>query len=193
MANWRVVVLALGLGVAPAAAQEPPVGSAVPFQPLAIAPGARVRLSEVSGGKIHGYLAGTSDRALMIALPTDNPLLPPQRLEIPYAALSRVEVSLGKRHFLWLGALVGAVAIGATGFAEEVDPDDCGYSSSAFCSRAEAVAASVVAGALIGGTVGFFVKQERWTPIALEALGAPPQAGKLPEPPALTAGVALRF
>ena len=107
--------------------------------------------------------------------------------------MSRVEISTGKKHHLWLGALIGAVVLGATGFTDEVQPDDCGALSSSYCSRAEAVAVSVVAGALVGGVVGLFVRKERWTPVAIEALGAPAEVGRLPEPPALTAGVSLRF
>jgi hypothetical protein len=110
--------------------------------------------------------------------------------------VTRVEISTGKRNFAWVGALIGAVVIGATGFSDPVNESpDCGssYYSTETCSRAEAVAIAVVAGALVGGAVGFFIKQERWTPVAIDALGAPPPVGEAPRPAAVTAGITFRF
>jgi hypothetical protein len=181
----RVALLALA--AAPAAGQEVPVG------PLPIVEGSKLRLTQMSGNTIRGILAGMGDRSLVIAQPVENPLVPPPRFEVPLASLERVEVSQGQRSSLWLGALVGAVAIGALGFAMDVNPDDCGDDSSAFCSRAEAVAVTAGTGAVLGGLVGFFIKRERWVPVAVEALGAPAEVGRRPEPVPLMAGVSFRF
>jgi len=192
MTKPAALVLVLVALAAPAFPQEPPP----PIGPLPIGPGARVRLTQVGGGRLQGFLAGSAPGSLTLALPSDNPLAPVQRLEVPLASLTRVELSTGKRNFAWVGALIGAVVIGATGFSDPVDESPgCGsyYYSTEPCSRGEAVAIAVVAGALVGGAVGFFIKQERWTPVAIEALGAPPPAGEAPRPAAVTAGITLRF
>jgi hypothetical protein len=188
----RSLALALALVAAPAAAQDVPL-PVPPLAPLPLATGARLRLTQVGGGTLQGFLAGASDRALLLALPTDNPLMTAQRLEVPFASLARVEISTGRKHHLWLGAAIGAVVLGATGFSDAVAPEDCGSDSSAFCSRAEAVAISAIAGATLGGLVGFAIRTETWTPVAIEALGAAPVAGEARRPAALTAGITFRF
>jgi hypothetical protein len=189
-----VVLLALATVVpAPAAAQDAPPPPAVPVGSLPIGLGARVRVTPVGSEALQGLLAGAGPRGLTLALPTDDPFAPVQRLEFPLESLQRVEISTGKKHHLWLGALIGAVALGALGLTTDVEPDDCEGTNDAFCSRGEAVAYMALTGALVGGTVGFFVKRDRWVPVAIDALGAPPPAGAAPEPPGLSAGVTLRF
>lgn len=197
MMNRSAVVLALLLASAArmaAAQEEPPV--APPIPPPGVLPvgtGARLRLTPVGSPAVTGYLAGAGARGLTLALPTDNPLTPLQHVEFPVESLMRVEVSIGKKHHLWIGALFGAMAFAVMGFAEEVDPYDCSGMSDAFCSQGEAVAVMAVTGALIGGTVGFFVKKEKWLPVAVDALAAPPRASERAEPAPLTAGVTFRF
>jgi uncharacterized membrane protein len=196
MKKALAVALVVLLAAAPAAAQEqPPLVLDTPAGPGPVTPGARVRLTQSNGGTLVGYVAGTNARGLVIALPGENPVAQGTRVEVPFASLSRMEVSLGKRNHLWIGALAGAVAFGAIGVTEPVaECDDNPYTTETVaCSRAEAIVIGALAGALIGGTIGFFVKHERWAPVALEAVGAPRDVSRAPEPVATTAGITVRF
>jgi hypothetical protein len=105
-----------------------------------------------------------------------------------------VELHVGQKRHTWTGALIGAVAMGLTGIWEPVDTSEsCSSSSMAFCSRAEAVAVTAMAGAVLGGLVGHVIKTDQWTPVAMEALAAmpptPSEIREAPGAPALTAGL----
>jgi hypothetical protein len=172
--------------------------------PLRLPMGARVRLTTRDGARMVALLARHDAGSVALVFPPENPLVPPPELVVPAGSINRLELSLGKKRHAVLGAALGAVLIGLTGFSDPIDTsDDCGdnpYDYSAQpCSRAEAVAIAVVAGAEIGGVAGHFVKTERWTPVALDALG--PSAGNSgrirPEVRAsaggVSVGLAVRF
>ncbi len=170
-ANAKLWVLLLLLPAAAAFAQEP--------QPLPVPLGARVRVSTAaSGPPIEGVLVRGDRRSLTLAFPGPYPLAPPSELSVPIDPATRIQLYDGEKRYTWLGAAIGGVAIGLTGFGEPIDtsPDCSSYTSSGFCSRAEAVAISALAGALIGGVVGHFIKTERWTtPVSIFVPGpAPP-------------------
>ncbi len=160
-----------------AGAQEPPA--------LRLPPGARVRVSTPEGGSVVALLAGHDDRSVTLALPPENPLAPPPALVVPVDSIRRMELSLGKKRHALIGAAVGAVLLGLTGFSDPVDTSEtCGPSSSMPCSRGEAVAVAVLAGALVGGVVGSFVQTERWVPVALDTIApSPPRASEIRSAP----------
>ena len=58
-----------------------------------------------------------------------------------------------------------------------VDPTQCGTNDEAFCSRGEAMAVMGGTLAAIGALVGSAIKTDVWTPVALDALGAPAGRG----------------
>jgi hypothetical protein len=182
-----VVVLALAVSV-PASAQEVP---AEPSPALSgVGAGQLIRVTDGVGRRIEGWLVGSDEKSLMLALPSAHPLAPPVRLKVPLRSVGRVELWTGRKHHLWIGALIGAVLIGATGFGEPIHPESCQMpGSSEFCSRGEAVAISALAGAFLGGTVGFLVKQDQWSPVVPEALVGPPRR----ESRGLAVGVTVRF
>jgi len=168
--------------------------------PLRLPMGARVRLTTRDGARMVALLARHDAGSVTLVFTPENPFVPPPELVVPAGSIDRLELSLGKKRHALLGAALGAVLLGLTGFSDPIDTsDDCGGYSDQPCSRAEAVAIAVVAGAAIGGVVGHFVKTERWTPVALDALG--PSAGNggriRPEVRASAAGVsfgvAVRF
>jgi len=160
-----------------AGAQEPPA--------LRLPTGARVRLFTPEGGSVVALLAGHDDRSVTLALPPENPLAPPPEMVVPADSIRRMEVSLGKKRHALIGAALGAVLLGLTGFSDPVDTsDNCGPSSTAPCSRGEAVAAAVLGGAIVGGLVGSFVQTERWVPVALDTLApSPPSAREIRSAP----------
>ena len=160
----NVILLALLL-LAPASgvvAQEP--------ARLRLPEGARVRVTTAGRGEaIQGVLVRADERRLTLALPGPSPYAPPNELTLRVEPTTRVELYAGSKRHTWLGAVVGGVALGLTGFGAPIDPNTCNdFNSSSFCSRGEAIAISAAAGALIGGTVGYFVRTDRWsTPIAV--------------------------
>ncbi len=160
-----------------AGAQEPPA--------LRLPTGARVRISTAEGGSVVALLAGHDDRSVTLALSPENPLAPPPALVVPADSIRRMEVSLGKERHALIGAAVGAVLLGLTGFSDPVDTSEsCGPTSGMPCSRGEAVAVAVVAGAVVGGLVGSFVQTERWVPVALDTLApSPPSAREIRSAP----------
>ena len=146
--------------------------------PFRLPPGARVRVFTAGDRPVEGRLANQDASGVTLAFPNEDPFQPPAVIAFPAGSIQRLEISLGKKRHTLVGALIGAVAFGATGFSDPVDTSgSCGYDSSQPCSRAEAVVVATVAGALIGGVVGHLVQTERWTPVALDAaLPVPPTA-----------------
>ncbi len=176
---WALLVL---VPAATARAQE--------SQPLPLPLGARVRVSTAGSGQpIDGVLVRGDRRSLTLAFPGPYPLAPPSELTVPIEPTTRLQLFAGQKHHAWLGAAIGAVAIGATGFAEPVDESpDCGAYSQDFCSRGEAVVVSALAGALIGGVVGYFIKTDRWTTPVSVFVPAPPPAAPASSGAALSPG-----
>jgi hypothetical protein len=162
----------LGLLAADALAQSP----APPAFTLPV--GARVRVFAADHRGIEAYLSRHDEAGLTLAFPGESPFAPPIEMAVPATSITRLEMSLGKKRHGLIGAVVGAVVIGLTGFSDPIDTSgNCDYQSSAPCSRAEAVVIAALAGALLGGAVGHCVQTERWAPVALDAMApVPPTA-----------------
>jgi hypothetical protein len=184
-----------------AGAQDVPPLPAEPEPPaFQIPPGARVRLTSavLPGGAVEGLVASSDDQTLGLLIASEDAPFGGGALTIPRASVGSLRISMGKRAHKGLGAVFGALALGATGFAAEVDPDDCGPNSNAFCSRGEAIAVSTLGGALLGALVGAVVKTERWQNVSVEVLAPRSAAGPGAPAPgrrgtAVGARVALRF
>jgi hypothetical protein len=169
----RTVFVMAVLGAALAAealAQDAPAPP-----PFRLPPGARVRVFTASNRPVEGRLASHDVSGVILAFPNEDPFEPPSAMAFPAGSIQRLEISLGRKRHTLVGALIGAVALGAAGFSDPVDTSaSCGYDSRQPCSRAEAVVIGAVAGALIGGVVGHLVQTERWAPVALGAIAPPP-------------------
>jgi hypothetical protein len=138
----------------------------------------------VNGSTVEGYLSGREGDSLRLALPGESPFAHTE-IAVPLAAASRIELHVGQKRHTWQGALIGAVVLGLTGVWDPIDTSPtCSSSSGAFCSRAEAVAVSVMAGAALGGLVGHATRTDQWTPVALEALAVmPPSSSEIRQAP----------
>lgn len=147
------------------------VAVAMAHEAAAQQPGARVRVSLSGARPIEALLLGRDEKGVAFLMPAEHPLAPPPRMIVPVGAISRIDLPVGKRRHGRLGAVIGAVALGLTGFWDPIDTSgSCTGSGSKPCSRAEAVVVAV--GALLGALVGHAVETDRWAPIALETLPA---------------------
>jgi hypothetical protein len=169
----RTLVLAMILVVSAGGALAQPVAEPTA---LTLPMGARVRLQTTTaqGGWVKGVLVG-ADATGVAMVPEDALPLGPNQLRLPSASVARFELATGKKR-QWLWGLVAGAALGvAVGATADVNPDTCDYTYSAeFCSRTEAVAASVAVLGGVGAGIGALVKTDRWTPVALDALAPPP-------------------
>jgi hypothetical protein len=165
-----LVVVAISASPAIAAAQP----SAEPA-PLRLPMGSRVRVQMASapGSWTKGILT-SADSAGVSLIPEHAPPLGDNQLRLPTTSVSRLELMTGtKRHWLH-GLVIGAAAGAALGFLAEVDPVACQYDDYNYsCSRGEAVGYTAAGGAMIGVLIGGLVTSQRWTPVALDALGPP--------------------
>jgi hypothetical protein len=137
--------------------------------------GARVRLqtSAAPGSWIRGILV-SADSASIALVPENAPPLGANQLRVPSASVARFELRTGsKRHWLY-GLAVGAALGVAVGFAADVDAVACEYNYDYSCSRGEALAYGVLGVGALGTGVGALIKTDKWTPVALDALGPPP-------------------
>lgn len=167
-----LVVAILGLLAGPALAQD---GSEPPALELPV--GAQVRIRTVASGQwIRGVLA-SADAGSVSLVPEEAPPLGDNQLRLPTGSVSRLEV-LTARKRQWLpGLLVGAAVGLAAGATVAIDPTQCGPNDEAFCSRGGAMAAMGGTLAAIGTLVGGAIRKDVWTPVALDALGAPAGRG----------------
>jgi hypothetical protein len=173
----RTVFVMAVLGAA-LAAEALAQGAPAP-PPFRLPPGARVRLLTAGNRPVEGRLAGQDVSGVTLALPSEDPFEPPSAMAFPAGSIRRLEISLGRKRHTLVGALIGAVALGATGFSDPVNTSgSCDYDSSQPCSRAEAVVIASLGGALLGGMVGHLVQTERWTPVALDAAFPPPPTAR---------------
>ena len=159
--------------------------------PLRLPMGSRVRVQTTApaGSWTKGILT-SADSASVSMIPEHSPPLGDNQLRLPTASVSRLELVTGtKRH--WLVGLAAGTALGLLlGATSEVDPVACEYDYNYDCSRGEALALYGVALGGIGAGVGALVKTDRWTPVALDALGppAPRVSGVAPRLRALPSG-----
>jgi hypothetical protein len=181
-----LVVVAISASPAITAAQP----SAEPA-PLRLPMGSRVRVQMASapGSWTKGILT-SADSASVAMIPEHAPPLGDNQLRLPTTSVNRLELATGtKRH--WLVGLAAGTALGLlVGATSEVDPVACEYDYNYECSRGEALALYGVAFGGIGAGVGALVKTDRWTPVALDALGppAPRVSGVAPRLRALPSG-----
>ena len=164
--------------------------------------GARVRMS-VEGSRVEGYLSGRDGDTVRLALPGENPLAPTE-IAVPLSATTRVELHVGQKRHTRMGAILGAVVMGLTGFWDPVDPGpSCQEATGPACSRAEAVAIGALAGAMLGGVVGHAIKTDQWAPATKEMLPMMPPTpneirrapggSRIPVGRAIPAAVSVRF
>jgi hypothetical protein len=172
LSKTLVLVVTLGATVGEALAQQPPAAEPAA---LTLPMGSRVRLQTAGapGHWVKGVLV-SADSAAVAMVPEDAPPLGANQLRVPSASLARFELRTGsKRHWL-IGLGVGAALGLVLGATAEVNEATCNYDwSTDFCSRGEAVAGSVAVLGGAGAIVGALVKTDRWTPVALDALGPP--------------------
>jgi hypothetical protein len=192
------VVGALGGLPRPAAGQAPHGGS------VELLPGARVRVSSPTAGRVVGTLMRASDDSVRIGLVGGT------SVDLPTASLSALEVSAGVRRNGWRGAgiglLVGAGVGGTIGLAtyrraECYDNVVEGF----FCDLVNRTSRSVTvisdaamagtAGAIVGALVGH-AGREQWVRVPLARDGL--RLGLVPWPAATPhaaarVGVALTF
>jgi len=131
--------------------------------PVAI--GSRVRLLAPSaiGGQVQGLVLDLDDESLLIGSDHGRPV------RVPHDAITRLEVSTGRRGRALKGAAIGA-AIGGAAFAVMPHDEYCADYVDPFEScpdRAEMVGTGVLGGALWGALIGHFAKTDRWNSVPL--------------------------
>jgi hypothetical protein len=185
--GWRArtAIVFCALWSAAAGAQELPAGAGEPPLPppptFQIPPGAKVRLGSraMPGGLVQGRVTSSTDEALGLMIASDDSPFGGGQLVVPRESVTSLQVSLGYKRYTLVGALFGAIAGAAGGAAATVDTATCdSWSSDTYCSRAEAIAVSAGAGALLGALVGHFVKTERWQNVSVEVLAPRSTAGR---------------
>jgi hypothetical protein len=191
MRNQGLLVVAFaGLLCGSARAQETPA--------LELPVGSRMRVTtRVSDRWTEGVLISADLRSLSF-VPDGAPPLGDNRFEVPTEAVTRLEVSTGKKRQWLPGLLIGlglGVAMGAT---VDVDAEQCELDDNYFCSRGEAIAAMSASSAGIGALIGSLIKKEIWTPVTLEALGPPrekarAEVGLRPVPGGVVAALSVQF
>ena len=146
--------------------------------------GSRVRLvSTAVQARPQGLVVALDESTLTLATDAGTPL------KLPTSSITALETSLGRKRNTLKGLGIGVVSGLLLGLAFSVDPNDCGYYSSHFCSRGEAVAGGALGFAALGAGVGALVKSDRWSPVLL---GAPARRARH-GPPAAGLGVTIRF
>jgi hypothetical protein len=157
----------LSLCVSPLAAQEPEPPA------LKLPPGVRTRVFTGSpDSRLEGTLVSADSTSITVVRKGSHPLAPNQ-VTLPLGEVRGMEVAMDRKGHAWQGLLIGAAAGVAMGFDEDVDPVAC-KTVSVSCSRAGAIGEYVGGAALLGLLVGHWIKSDRWTPVALDALTPPP-------------------
>ena len=158
-----------------------------------VVPGARVRITapSVSARQFIGEVVRVSTDTLVVTaemfrlMVKGAPIYTSKRLEVPFASVTRLDVSWGKERNTGKGALVGLLVGGGVGaligFSEGDDsPDPSPVFSLEFTAEQKAVmlgAAIGAAGLVIGAAIGANTKTEIWKPVSLDRLniGLSPQ------------------
>lgn len=162
--GFAAIVFSIGIVAGPAA-QE----AVDPLIANALVPGAQVRVRATSISFSPGVLiketrpgpgvVGAVERveAGEVTLTRGQ-----DRIRIPLASITAVDRSVGSRR-QWLIGLLAGVGVGLTaGATAPVEANNCGSTSSSFCSRREAIGFTVLAGAGLGAAVGALVKSTQW-------------------------------
>jgi hypothetical protein len=186
-----ILAAAITLMGLPAAAQEALEMSPAPRDPYAsdspLLPGTRVRLEapSVLSGRVKGQVARLDPDAVVVEVGDHL------RVRVPREAVTRLEVSTARQRMTWVGAAVGAVALGlGTGLSAPVKPECAeSYWTTCYSSRGEAIAVEGLAGALIGGLIGHFVTVDRWHGVNPRQIRVTAQVGSRQ----VGAGVSITF
>jgi hypothetical protein len=137
----------------------------------------RVEAPAVMEGRLTGRLVEQDADDLTIAIGDRLPL------KVPRVAVTRAEVSLGRRKTVLPATLMGAGAGLILGLTVPLDETDlCGVD----CTRSEMVGAQTFTWATVGALVGLLVKREDWRVIPTDSL-------KVSVAPTRGAGVAVGF
>jgi hypothetical protein len=155
---WTVVALGLALGGGVAAAEEGPIPA-----------GARLRVTTATSPAVVGTLAGRDATTLTLATDDSDA---PRRLDL--SAITRLEVSRGRKSHWLAGLLVGGAAGAALGAY---------YCSGMNCNDGEtapAIAFFGAIGAASGALVGALIRTTRWETASPERLvvGVVPVRGR---------------
>ena len=154
-----LIALALAGSAATARAQEGTASSAG----HSLAAGSRVRLLVgPEPVELQGVVLNVDDKNLTLAPDARVPV------KVRLDAIERLEVSVGRKRNALRGLVIGGVSMGLLGLTFSVDPEDCGSDSANFCSRAEAVGAGALTGALLGSVIGGLIQTEQWMPLGVE-------------------------
>ncbi|HSD29163.1 MAG TPA: hypothetical protein VLL75_17815 [Vicinamibacteria bacterium] len=166
----------LGTGAPPAFAQAHPAPP-----PLRLPSGVRVRVwtHSLPGQRIEGTLLRADSGAVTLVPRSDQPLVGGE-LKLPAADVTRLDVTLGKKRHWWQGAVIGAALGLAVALTDDVDPVLCKVNENVLCSRGEALLVYGLTSTAIGAGVGALIKTDRWTPVALDALGPPVREARGP-------------
>ena len=163
-----LAVALVGLVGHPVLAQDVPEPPA-----LELPVGSRMRVkTRISDRWTEGVLV-SADTGSLSFVPEGAPPLGDNQFAVPTEAVTRLEVSTGKKRQWLKGLLIGAGIGLAMGATVDVDAGQCELDENYFCSRGEAIAAMGATSAGIGALVGSLIKKEIWTPVALDALGPP--------------------
>ena len=163
-----LAVALVGLVGHPVLAQDVPEPPA-----LELPVGSRMRVkTRISDRWTEGVLV-SADTGSLSFVPEGAPPLGDNQFAVPPEAVTRLEVSTGKKRQWLKGLLIGAGIGLAMGATVDVDAGQCELDENYFCSRGEAIAAMGATSAGIGALVGSLIKKEIWTPVALDALGPP--------------------
>ena len=154
-----LVVMALVLCISPTSASAQDVEPASAIPPLTT--GSRVRVtSDVLERRLPGIVLAVDDSVLTLQ-PEGGGVV-----KVPFATVSRLDVSLGRRRNALRGLAVGALAGLLLSFTAPVDPDFCSLDDPNFCSRGEAMLAATLVFGGIGAGIGALIRTERWTRLA---------------------------
>ena len=177
--------LVLGPGATVAFAQAAPTPP-----PLELPAGVRVRVftHSLAGQRIEGTLRRADSGAVRLVPKSDQALIA-EEMTLPSKDVTRMDVALGRKSHWWQGAVIGAAVGLALAFTDDVDPVLCKVNENVLCSRGEALAVYGLTTTAIGAGVGALIKADRWTPVALDALGPPAHEARSP----LSLKLTLRF
>ena len=128
-------------------------------------PGERIRVRQVDGTVLTGTLTTLSPETIQLSVGSDVAEVPVARIEVLETSLGKSSSSKNVAITMVVGGVVGA-AIGAVAW------EPCSWlciSPFETETRSSAVYAGLAIGALVGLPVGFLVRSERWSPVALPA------------------------
>ena len=152
--------------------------------PGAVVPGARVRITapSVSAEQFIGEVVRVSGDTLVVtakmfrSMVKGAPTYISKRLEVPFASVTRLDVSRGKKNHILTGALVGLLVgggVGAIHGSSLGDDDPEPFSIITLTAEQKAAAWGIGFGAVglvIGAAIGATKKTDIWKPVPLDRI-----------------------